>query len=326
MWKIQKTICLFVFILILGIGFSCDALNPTDDDNEPGTLIVKITEVHFDVKSIFCRLSSENFDSRYLQTTVIKGMQPYLIFENVEAGTWQLTVDATNMDNIIVYSSTTEVEILKDQVSVENFNLKNAFLIHTQSYRFNYDFSDGDLSLWSGPAFADASEGMLDLWSQIGYKWRSISGESNLFFQAGTIEFDIRPMDGEYTFETKGTPKRGGTLQWGVYMRWKNNSIHVHDYNNGELTRLDTGISYQNQNWYHVTINFNCVVGERGKFSFWIQDITTGSDEVYAGEFDHYTETGLMGVNRISLGVYDPIVPRTVIQHVYFDNFDFRLY
>lgn len=326
MWKIQRLFFFIFIIIVSGINFSCDTLNPSDNDNDSSTLIVKITEFHSDVKSIMCRLSSENFESRYLETTVVQGKQPYLIFENVKPGAWQLNTSATNTNDICVYSSMNEVEILEGQVSVKYLNLKDAFLIHTRSYSFEYDFSDADLHDWAGPAFTDASEGMLHLWSEEGYKWRSISGESNLFFQAGTIEFDVRPMEGVYSFETKGTPCQASFSQWGVYLRWQNNRIFVINLKNDEWILIDTGIDYQNFNWYHVTIKFNNNVGENGKFSLSVQDLTNPNNEFSGGQYNYHAVCGLVGVNRISLGVYDTIIPRTEIQHIYYDNFRFELY
>jgi len=87
---------------------------------------------------------------------------------------------------------------------------------------------------------------------------------------------------------------------------------------------ISTGIEYQPNKWYHVKIIFDGTQGNKGKYKFWISSQTAQSEEIYAGEYDYYAQYGrLIGVNCISLGVYD--IDRVVPKNIYFDNFYFEV-
>lgn len=190
-----------------------------------------------------------------------------------------------------------------------------------QSY--SYDFESAGLDGWGGSATAEIVSGTLHLSGINGYLYHPIAS-SGTHFTRGTVEFDIKPGSGDYVFQTKGETEGSGTLSWAVYMRWRNSTIQIHQWDGMTQNLIDTGVPYEENMWYHIRILFDKDQGAKGRFSLWSRPLEDGSAEVFVGEYDYEAEYGKMaGVNQISLGVYD--IKLSTTQYVYFDNFYFHV-
>jgi len=323
-------------LLILIICF-CEKYNPADPDSDiqqTSMLKMNFTEIPNQVERIIIFLSNSKLDTLIQEITVTE-QQAFCSFENISAGNWILQANALNGQGIVIYTGKTGITVIAGQTINVNLQLHSVsqtgnINVHItwgepDTYTYIYDFNQGDLSGWSGPANAEIYENMLHLWSVIGWRWHTISGPSNMFFHSGTIEFDIYPFDGGYVFETKGPSASNRQQNWGVWVRWQNDSVYVNSSIDGIPQLTNTQVSYIPNNWYHVKINFDGKEGAKGKFSLWIKNKATG-EEAFAGVYDYYAEFGrLDGVNLISLGVYDTNDPRQEERHVYFDNFYFNV-
>jgi len=334
----DRIIILAILInLFLSMGFfSCDRPNPMtskiEDGNETALMKLNFTNIPDEVKKIVVYLSREGYDT-LIQEILVAGQEAYCRFEGVAAGTWHLKVNALGDEENILYAGETDVTVIAGQTVNVNLELKAVgnVEIHVsweqdEEYTFIYDFSDGDLSDWYGPANAEIYEEKLHIWSAIGWKWHTISNVSDTHFNSGIIDFEIKPLDGGYTFETKGASQSNWIQNWGVYIRWEAESIYVHAYEDEQSILVNTQISYEPNNWYHVQVIFDGQQGTKGKFSFLIENITQGGQKIYGGEYEYYAKYGrLVGVNLISLGCYDSDIPRDEEKHVYFDNFAFKV-
>jgi len=332
--KITTFSIVFILLVILSSIFYCDIPNPISQRPkkvESSVLKLSFVNIPSEVKKIVAKLSREGFET-IIKEIPVTGQEVTCRFSQVAVGTWHLKVDAKNEADVTLYTGETDVIVIAGQTTNVHLELKPVGDIEIQItwgegiYTFVYNFNNGDLSGWAGPADAEIYQNTLHLWSAYGYKWRTISDVGSPHFTKGSVEFDIRPLDGEYTFETKGASLSNGVLNWGVYMRWKDNFIYVHAYENGTQTLINTQVSYQPYNWYHIKIIFDGSEGTKGRFSFWVRDISTGGEEIFSGEYDYFARYGrLEGVNQISLAVCDPNVPRVEVKHVYFDNFYFEV-
>lgn len=252
-------------------------------------------------------------------------------FDDIAVGTWFIEVKAYDFNNEMQYSGSSTVEVIANNLTKVYLELNpvgGSVEIHVtwgteQEQTFVFDFNSGDLSGWDGTASAEIVDGKLHVWEILGYWYHAISytGEH---FRKGTIEFDIKPGDGDYAFETKGGTMETGQQNWGIYMRWRQGTIQVNKFEQSQRVLVDTGVPYQPNSWYHIRINFDNDLGEKGKFLLWSSPIEDDAQEVYVGEFDYLAEYGkLYGVSVISTIVND--LNKETVQHLYYDNIVFRV-
>jgi len=324
-------------LLLMLVVSSCEKSSPvTSDSTDQKSSILKLTftEIPNQVKTIIVILSNSELDTLIKEISVTE-QQAFCSFENVDAGNWSIQANAMNEQVILIYTGETDITVTAGETTTVYLELHSVsetgnINVHItwgepDTFTFIYDFDQGDLSGWGGPANAEIYENMLHLWSNVGFKWHTISGPSNLFFHSGTIEFDIFPFDGEYVFETKGPTASNYQQNWGAWIYWKSDSIYAIASSEGIRQFINTQVGYVPNNWYHVKIDFNGREGTKGKYSLWIKDKAL-QEEVFAGVYDYVADYGrLDGVNLISLGVYDSNIPRQEEQHVYFDNFYFHV-
>jgi len=301
--------------------------------HDGGAVVLKFAKgsVPKEVSTIIATMTRPGYESRYAEAPV-SADSVILTIQDLAAGVWHLRVDAKDDQGVIIYSGETDVNILPGQISKVYLELQpvGGVEIHVTwgtggPQTFVYDFDSGHLMGWGGPASAEILDGILHLWDTYGFKYHTISPTTDEHFTSGTIEFDIKPGSGDYSFETKGATAFSYILNWGVYIRWRDGHIRVVQSVDGQRTLVDTGVPYETNTWQHVRIVFDNNAGPKGRFSLWVRDEGPEAQEVFVGEFSHLAEYGrLVGVNQISLGVYDP--ERQTPRHVYYDNIRFTVW
>jgi len=320
-------------LLVVICFFNCNKSNPISPKIEDSSVVkFHFTNIPTQVAKIAVNLSREGFLT-LSQVVTVTGQNAFCQFSDVASGTWHIKADAKNEADSVLYTGETNVTVIAGQTVTVYLELKavgdiDIYITWEQEeiYTFIYDFNDGNLTGWNGPANAEIYQNMLHLWSAIGFKWHTISNVSTTHFSKGMIEFEIQPLGGAYTFETKGASRSNSVQNWGVYMRWLADSLYVQAYENNNPVLINTQLTYQPDDWYHIKINFDGQQGSKGRFSFWMKNITRGGEYKYGGEYDYYAQYGpLVGVNLISLGVYDTQNPRVLEKHVYFDNIYFNV-
>lgn len=189
---------------------------------------------------------------------------------------------------------------------------------------YKYDFNDGSLSGWSGTATADIINGKLHLSSISGYKWHTIAYDSSPHYTAGSVELDIFPKNGSYTFSTKGTSIEDYSFNWGIRINFKNDSLFSIQNSNGGINFLFTDYIYEQNVWYYLKINFNSDAGDKGKYDLYITSNKDHNGEIFLGTFDYYASHGRMwGINQFVLNVGDP--EKEISMEGIYDNINFYL-
>jgi len=327
---------LTLFLLIM----SCSTVNNSNNDRLDTPLskiMITASSVPADVDEIIGVLTNSISDSITGYFT-ISNDSAFCLFENIPVGDWNLNVSAF-YNNELTYQGSAVVEVVEDvitYISVYMERVQNTGLIHIDltwegsNYQiFQYNFDDGDLSGWYGPANAEIIEGQMHISSIPGYenhsfKYHTIAPFSSPHFTSGSITVDILPQAGKYSFGAKGETISSDGVRYGTYVHFKHDSVFVVQ-NTDYVESLEfTNFTYVPNNWYNLRFQFDNDLGEKGKFDFWITPMTNADSEIYLGQFDFTAPYGrLEGVNQFVLAVGDP--DGSSIMEGIFDNIEFRV-
>ena len=104
------------FLLILFFT-SCNLNEPTSpngDDQQSGKLFLKIDKANAppEVFEVDAFLSREGFDTLTGSMNLLSDSTAEILFENINAGTWHLRIDAVDSSNVVLYTGETDVSIM----------------------------------------------------------------------------------------------------------------------------------------------------------------------------------------------------------------------
>ena len=317
----------FVFLIFV----SCDSeISNSITDISPGTLKklqISTVGIPENITSIIGILCSTEHDSITEEFTLTSG-SAYCTFENIPCGNWHIIVNAYSA-TLLSYTGEADLAVVEGDILYLNVymnKVKNVGTVHIgliwdgqSEMEYIYNFINDDLSGWSGTAVPSVENNQLIV-SETGYVWHTIEYNGDTDFIIGNIEYDVNPVDGAVAFYTKGDSYLDGSLNWGIYLDFRNDSIFVRQNDNGETLFIYTNLNYEHDSWYHVEISFDNSAGDKGKYDLWISEINEQSDPVYLGKYDFFASKGrLIGINQfvisniniaedvIKKGIYDDI-------------------
>ncbi|NOZ74010.1 MAG: hypothetical protein GXO90_01335 [FCB group bacterium] len=322
------------------IIISCDTgQNPVTDTSNPqislSRVLITSTSIPPDVDEIIGILSNTDGDS-FSNTFTIENDSAYCVFEDVPVGTWNIDVSAY-FEGQLTYHGTASVEVLENMITSINIfmeRINGVGSIHigltwdTDGYEtYNYSFNDNSLAGWYGPADLAVINQKLHVSSVSGYEnycftYHTIQADGDQHFVDGEIEIDIYPEDGTYHFGTKGaTNSFIGELVYAIQVVFRSDTVYVVQNANTSNWPENTDYSFSPYQWYRLRFRFDNNAGEKGKFDFWITDLSD-TNTVYLGQYNYKAPYGsLIGVNQFVLAVGDPA--GTNIKEGIFDNIEF---
>ena len=330
----KKMKSLLVIIMTFLIFISCDSeISNTTTSYSQETLKklqVTVASIPENINGIIGILSSSEYDTITKEFTITTG-SAYCIFKDIPVGNWHIVVRAYS-NSVLIYEGESALNVSEGNISyitvymnkVENVGTVQIGLIWDgqSEMEYVYNFDTDDLSGWYGSAFASIENNQLVV-SETGYVWHTIEYDGDTDFISGSIEYDVYPLDGYIAFYTKGDTYLDGSLNWGIYLDFRNDSVFVRQHN--ESTQLlYTNYNYNDNTWYHIEINFDNTAGEKGRYDLWISEIQGESDPVYLGQFDYYASKGrLIGINQFvisNINLEDDIIKKGIYDNIRFYN------
>ncbi|MCB9248559.1 MAG: hypothetical protein H6613_08435 [Ignavibacteriales bacterium] len=70
-----------------------------------------------DVVEVVATLSRENFDDIIKSMNIFDNANANILFDEISVGKWNLSIEAFNNDNYVIYSGNTEVNVLKGTIT-----------------------------------------------------------------------------------------------------------------------------------------------------------------------------------------------------------------
>ncbi len=111
------------FVLLQG----CSNNFPTqNENNRVGNVTLKFDKINApkDVIAVTAYLTRENYDTLSANMNVNSAQSADLLMDNVPVGTWQLTVNATNSSDVIVYTGQSDIQVLDGATTQVNLTLQ----------------------------------------------------------------------------------------------------------------------------------------------------------------------------------------------------------
>jgi len=332
----MKVLHLFlsISVLLILLFVSCNNKNSLKTNNPPGTLQklqVLAGNIPLDVNQIVGVLSNPEYDT-ITEEFSITADSAYCTFQDIPVGDWHMLVQAY-FDTELTYEGETDLTISKGNISYININMskiEDVGAVHvgliwgsSEYMEYVYDFDNDDLSGWGGTSEATITNDQLVL-TNIGFKWHTIEYNGDSHFSSGEIEYDVFPMDGSIGFSTKGDSYSDGSLNWGIWLYFRQDSVFSNQYINQEGKLIYTNFEYQKYNWYTVKCRFNNDEGEKGKYDLWISETLGNTAPVYLGKYDYLASHGrLYGFNQF---VFSNIYPdEDAIKKSVYDNVRFTV-
>lgn len=123
--KLISLLLLIFFALLIG---SCSRELPTSPENttdKSGSLSLNIdkTTTPKDVVNVIAYLTRVNYDTLSGELNLLSSNSASISFEDVFAGTWHLKVDATNADNVVIYTGETDIQVVAGTIIQVNLTL-----------------------------------------------------------------------------------------------------------------------------------------------------------------------------------------------------------
>lgn len=332
----MKVLQLFLLttVLIILLFVSCNNENSFIADNPLGTLQklqVIAGNIPLDVDQIIGILSNPKYDT-IIEEFTITADSAYCIFQDIPVGIWHLVVQAY-FNTELTYEGEAYLTISKGSISYVTIHMnkiEDVGIVHIglvwdspTAKEYLYDFNNNDLSGWYGTADATITNNQLVL-TNIGFKWHTIEYNGDKHFISGDIEYEVYPMDGSIAFSTKGDSYLDGSLNWGVYVYFRNDSVFTNQFIDQKGKLIYTNYKYQRYTWHTVKFRFNNNEGEKGKYDLWISENVGDSAPVYLGQYDYYASKGrLRGFNQF---VFSNIYPEEdVLKKAIYDNIRFTV-
>ena len=296
----SRSINLLVFCALLTFLVGCDHSNPiSHEEIQRGSLglVLNRAAVPPAVRLITLSLSRENFPTMVRDIPVADSSIAVRI-DSVAVGTWRLQADAKDAANRIIYTGWAFVEIFPGEITSVTLRLQAATgtlevtLIWPGSRLVIFhDFNDGLLPNWGGGALLENINGVLKFTTteEISIKWEIFDHGFPGQFTKGVFSCDARFGHESTSIALSGhSAQFPGQQDWGPYAIFNNGRILYHQPD----SVIATEHTYVVGDWYHIRIEFDNKLGEKGRYSLIIRNITTQSPELKVGEFDYLGRYG----------------------------------
>lgn len=137
--------------------------------------------------------------------------------------------------------------------------------------------------------------------SSISWRWEIFDHGNPGIFTRGNFEFDAKFGEEGYFFDLRGHSKSSlQDLNWGPKVDFREGKV----LNSQPGEFVDTDATYIPGDWYHVRVVFNNKLGDRGRFTLYLRNITRNESEILVGELNYFASNGpLQDVVQYSFGM-----------------------